>query len=351
MQAIVKRSAGPGVELADVPPPRPGPGEALLEVLVAGICGTDLHIVDWTPWAAGRVAPPRIVGHEMAGRVLAVGAGVDRLRIGELVGVESHLVDGSCRECRRGQFHVCAATRILGVDVDGTFASAVVVPERNCWPSPEALGPERVAFQEPMGNAAHAAAKGPLPGAAVLVTGSGPIGCAAVGIARAEGASRILAVDRTPERLAMARAMGADEVVDTTQVAPADLAEAFEDGLRGPADAVLEMSGDPVLLEAALATVAPGGWISLLGLGNPKAVLDLDREVVMRGITLFGVVGRQQFQTWELTTRYLASGAVDVGPLLTHRFPLAQFGQAVAVARAGRGGKVLIYPGDGSIRD
>jgi len=347
MRAILKRRTGPGVELAEVRAPAPGPGEALLRVLVAGICGTDLHIVDWSPWAAGRVHPPRVIGHEMAGRVVAVGPGVERPRVGELVGVETHLVDGVCRQCRRGNYHVCEATRILGVDVDGTLAEAVVVPARNCWPTPEALGPEVTAFQEPMGNAVHAALQGPLHDRTVLVTGSGPIGCAAVGVARAEGAARVVAVDRTRERLTMARAMGADAVVDTGPLAPPDLTGALAEALGGEADVVLEMAGAPDLLLAGLAVLAPGGWLSLLGLGNTAATLDLDRLVVMRGVTVFGVTGRRQFDTWVRTTGYLESGAVDVRPLLTHRFPIDRFAEALAVARSGRGGKVLIYPGDG----
>ncbi len=349
MQAIVKRHPGGGWEPAELPMPEPGPGQALLQVLVAGICGTDLHLVDWTPWAASRVVTPRVLGHEMAGRVLAVGPTVDRPRVGELVGVESHLVDGTCRQCRRGDFHVCAATRILGVDVDGAFAEAVVVPARNCWPTPEALGPEVTAFQEPMGNAVHAAVQGPLRDRTVLVTGAGPIGCAAVAVARAEGAARVVAVDRTAERLAMALAMGADEGVTTAGVAAGDLASRLSQACRGEADAVLEMAGAPDLLRAALTVAAAGGWVSLLGLGSADLRLDLDRLVVMRGLTLFGVTGRRQFQTWERTTGYLASGAVDVRPLLTHRFALAHFDDAVAVARSGRGGKVLIYPGNGPV--
>ncbi|HUY96323.1 MAG TPA: alcohol dehydrogenase catalytic domain-containing protein [Verrucomicrobiae bacterium] len=345
MQAVVKRRPGPGFELGEVALPEPGPGEALLEVLVAGICGTDLHLVDWTPWAAGRVVPPRVMGHEMAGRVRAVGPGVERPRVGELVGVESHLVDLVCRPCRRGDFHICAATRILGVDVDGTFAPAIAVPARNCWPTPPTLSPEVTAFQEPMGNAVHAALQGPLRGATVLVTGSGPIGCAAVGIARAEGADRVVAVDRSAERLQLAQAMGADQVVDT-QSAGADLVDRLADACGGEADVVLEMAGDADLLRAALTVTASGGWVSLLGLGLGEVTLDLDRLVVMRGVTVFGVTGRRQFATWERTTGYLESGAVDVGPILTHRFPLGQFAQALEIARSGRGGKVLIYPGE-----
>ncbi|EQD57739.1 L-threonine 3-dehydrogenase, partial [mine drainage metagenome] len=157
MRAVLKARSGPGAELATVRDPVPGPGEALLQVVAVGICGTDLHIFDWNPWAAGRVRPPRVMGHEMAGLVLAVGAGVARPKVGEMVGVETHVVCLTCRQCLRGDFHVCQNTRILGVDIDGAFAERVVVPARNCWPTASHLDPAWIAFQEPMGNAVLAA--------------------------------------------------------------------------------------------------------------------------------------------------------------------------------------------------
>lgn len=345
MRAIVKTAPGEGAELATVSDPTPGPGEVLLQVVATGICGTDLHILDWNPWAADRVRPPRVMGHEMAGRVLELGEGVERLNTGQLVGVETHVVCGVCAQCRRGDFHVCQQTRILGVDIDGCFAERVVVPARNCRPAPEHLDPAVVAFQEPMGNAVHAASQGDLSGRTVVVTGCGPIGLAAVGIARAEGARRVVAVDRVPTRLRIAERMGADSVIDSTQVA--DVAAALREGCDGPADVVLEMSGHPALIHASLEVISPGGWISLLGLGDGDSTIDLSRDVVMRGVTLYGVTGRRQFQTWEKTSEYLSSGRVDVGPILTHQVSIIDFRRAADLARSGVVGKVVLYPPEG----
>ena len=345
MQAIVKPSPGPGASVASVPEPEPGPGEVLLQVVANGICGTDLHILDWNPWAAARVKPPRVLGHEMAGRVLATGEGVSSPAVGDLVGVESHLVCLKCPQCRRGDFHVCQNTRILGVDTDGVFAERAVLPARNCRVAPPGLDPALVAFQEPMGNAVHAASQGPLRDRVVVVTGCGPIGLAAVGIAKAEGAARVVAVDRVPARLAIAEAMGADEVIDTTS--SGDLGSALRRACRGTADVVLEMSGHPALIESSLLALTPGGWVSLLGLGDGTVPLDLSTLVVMRGATLFGVTGRRQFQTWDQTAAYLASGAVDVSPILTDRFSILEFAAAAQLARAGAVGKVVLYPPEG----
>ncbi|HVC40093.1 MAG TPA: alcohol dehydrogenase catalytic domain-containing protein [Candidatus Dormibacteraeota bacterium] len=348
MQAVVKSRPGPGAGWATVPERPPGPGEAQLQLVVASICGTDLHILKWNSWAAGRVHPPRILGHEMAGRVVALGEGVESPRLGDLVGVESHLVDLDCPQCRRGDYHVCERTRILGVDVDGVFAERVIVPARNCRVAPSGLDPAVVAFQEPMGNAVHACAQGELKDQVVLVTGCGPIGCAAVGIARAEGARLVVAVDRVPARLRIAERMGADALVDTA-TAP-DLEASLRRACQGEADVVLEMSGHPMLIRGALATVRPGGWVSLLGLGDGELSLDLSSQVVMRGITLFGVTGRRQFETWDQTSRLLSSGRVDVGPILTHRVALSDFEHAADLAGSGEVGKVVLYPPEGDWR-
>jgi threonine 3-dehydrogenase len=348
LQAVVKLSPGPGAAWATAPERQPLEGEALLQLVVAGICGTDLHILKWNAWAAARVHPPRILGHEMAGLVLAVGEGVQSPHVGDLVGVESHLVDLTCPQCRRGDYQVCENTRILGVDVDGVFAERVIVPARNCRVAPPSLDPAVVAFQEPMGNAVHAAAQGDLQGQVVMVTGCGPIGCAAVGIARAEGARRVVAVDRVPARLQIAEKMGADALVDTSSLP--DLVRGLRAACRGEADVVLEMSGHPLLIQGALATIRPGGWISLLGLGDGDLTLDVSTEVVMRGITLFGVTGRRQFETWDQTSAYLSSGRVDVSPILTHRVALSDFQLAADLAGSGEVGKVVLYPRDGGWR-
>ncbi len=345
MRAVLKGRSGPGAVLGEVADPRPGPGEVLLKPVATGICGTDLHILDWNAWAAARVRPPRVMGHEMAGLVLRLGEGVERPLIGEMVGVETHVVCLTCAQCLRGDYHVCQNTRILGVDIDGAFAELVVVPARNCRPAPAGLDPAVIAFQEPMGNAVHAASQGPLRDRVVVVTGCGPIGLAAVGIAKAEGAARVVAVDRVPARLAIAEAMGADEVIDTTS--SGDLGSALRRACRGTADVVLEMSGHPALIESSLLALTPGGWVSLLGLGDGTVPLDLSTLVVMRGATLFGVTGRRQFQTWDQTAAYLASGAVDVSPILTDRFSILEFAAAAELARAGAVGKVVLYPPEG----
>ena len=341
MRAVVKSTAAPGFDLADVPEPEPGPGQVVVRVDAASVCGTDVHLWDWNPWAAGRVRPPRVMGHEMGGEVVALGSGVDTWTVGSRVAVETHIVCGHCPECQRGDFHVCANTRILGVDVDGVFAPYVAVPAHNLWPAVPGQPPEIAALMEPFGNAVHACSYGRLRGQVVGVFGCGPIGCCCVAIARAENAARIVVTDRNPYRLDMAMRMGADVAIN----ADADDLEAqVLRAAGGPLDCVLEMSGAPQAVVAATRLVRPGGWISLLGIGDQPTTLDLSRDVVMKGLSLYGVTGRRMFSTWEQTTAYLSGGLVDPTPLHTHRMALDEIAGAVALMKSGQCGKIVLLP-------
>src|SRR2546426_10511804 len=216
MQAIVKAERAPGLVVKSVPKPSPGAGEVLIAVRHAGVCGTDLHIADWDPWAQSRMHPPVVIGHEFAGEIIAVGDGVAELKTGRLVTAEGHIVCGHCLQCRTGNSHICRNTRIIGVDRDGAFAEYIVMPATNvlCL---DGIPTEVGAIMDPMGNAFHAVLSAEIPGSTVFVVGCGPIGCFAVGIARAAGAAKVLASHLNPKRLALARTMGAQVTIDATQ--------------------------------------------------------------------------------------------------------------------------------------
>lgn len=341
MQAVVKTRPGPGFDVAEVPEPEIAAGDVLLDVVAASICGSDLHLYDWSPWAASRVTPPRVLGHELCGAVVTAGSGTAAPPPGSLVAVESHLVCGRCSECERGDSHVCAATRILGVDVDGGFTTRVSVPATNLRPLDGHVAPEVVAAMEPFGNAVHACSFGSLAGATVLVLGCGFIGCAAVAIARAEGAAQVIAADRNHYRLGLAERAGADTLIPVGDDAiDGDVLAAA----RQPIDCALEMSGAPESLAASTRLVRPGGWISLLGLGSRPAVLDASGDIVMKGLTLHGVVGRRIPGTWEQAEAYVRGGSVDLAPLITHRFPLVEVERAVELMKSGDCGKVGLVP-------
>ena len=343
MRALLKESAAPGAALREVPVPEPGPGELLVRVLAASVCGTDVHIERWDPWAQENFGPPPMVfGHEMAGLVVGHGPGSGRVKLGELVAAETHLVDWTCYQCRTGRAHVCQNLRILGVHAAGTFAQYAVIPETNAWVS-EGLAPEVAALQEPMGNAVHAAFVEEIAGQSVAVLGCGPIGLMAVAIARLAGARHVFATDINPERLAIALAMGADEVIDAREdVATRLRAHTGGDGV----DVVLEMSGAESALHQGLAALTNGGRISLLGTHSRPATLDLSEEVIFKGIRVYGITGRRMFETWYRTTALLEEG-LDITPIITHRMPLAEYQRAFDLVAAGHAGKVVLLPQEG----
>ena len=341
MRALAKTAPAPGAELVERPVPSPGGGEVLLRMEAASICGTDHHLFTWDEWAAENLVPPRILGHELAGRVAATGARVTRVREGDLVGVESHIVDWTCTQCRAGMEHLCRNLRVIGVHVDGGFAEYVVIPEANAIES-NGLDPAVVALQEPMGNAVHAAFVEPIEGCSVLVTGCGPIGLCAVGIARAAGASLVIATDTEPYRLELARTMGADLALDAADPATVERIRQATGG--DGVEVVLEMSGAQAALDQALSVITRGGRISLLGIFGQPVRLDVSNLVIEQGLRIHGVFGRRIYDTWERTQALLRSGALDVSPILTHRFDLGDWERAFALIASRHAGKVVLVP-------
>jgi threonine 3-dehydrogenase len=339
MQAVVKDQRAPGLSVTTVPMPRAGAGEVLIAVRHAGVCGTDLHIADWDSWAQGRIHPPIVVGHEFAGEVVALGAGVTELSVGQLVTAEGHIVCGHCLQCRTGNGHICRNTRIIGVDRDGAFAQFIAMPATNVLPL-DGIPTEIGAIMDPMGNAFHTVLSADIPGSTVFVVGCGPIGCFAVGIARAAGAARVLASDVNPRRLALARTMGAHVLIDARQTDVVATIQA-ETGGEG-ADVVCEMSGVPSALHQAFRSVRMGGRVQLLGLPQGEVPVDFADEIIFKGITLHGVIGRKMYETWHQMRRFLSAGLLDPRPVITHRFPLTQIDQALAAIRSGDAGKVIL---------
>jgi threonine 3-dehydrogenase len=339
MLAIVKEKRAPGLKVATVPKPSPGPGEVLIAVRHAGVCGTDVHIADWDAWAESRLKPPLVVGHEFAGEVVALGDAVSGLTAGQLVTAEGHIVCGHCLQCRTGNGHICRDTRIIGVDRDGAFAEYIAMPATNVLPLdgiPTTVG----AVMDPMGNAFHAVLTAEVSGSSVFVVGCGPIGCFAVGIARAAGAARVIASDVNEKRLALAQRMGAHVTINA---ATDDVVRRVLDETRGEgADVVCEMSGVPSALHQAFAAVRMGGRVQLLGIPKGQVPIDFATEIIFKGITVYGVIGRKMYETWHQMRRYLTAGLLDPRPVITHQFPLAKIDEALAAIRSGDAGKIIL---------
>jgi len=342
MRAVVKASAGPGAEIREVPVPACGPGQLLLQVKRAGVCGTDLHIYGWDRWSQGRIKPPVTLGHEFVGEIVEVGEGVTEFRSGERVSCESHIVCNHCVACRTGNGHVCENTRILGVDVNGGFAEYVAVPAVNAWRAPSNIPIEVAAVMEPLGNAVHTAFAGPISGCNLAVTGCGPIGLFAIAVARAAGAARVVASDVSPYRLDLARQMKADVVLDARE---GDFVKRCMDLTGGTGlDGVLEMSGSPEAMRDGLDALRSGGRLSLLGIPKEPFELDWNRLVIFKGVTIHGIIGRRMYDTWYQMDNLLSSGRLDVRPAITHVMPMERFDEAIALLAAGKAGKVVLVP-------
>ena len=342
MRAVVKTSAGPGVEIREVPVPAVGAGEILLRVMRAGVCGTDLHIWEWDDWARGRMKPPVTVGHEFVGEIVEIGPGVSELKLGDRVSCESHIICHHCIACRTGNGHVCENTKILGVDVNGGWAEYVVVPASNAWRCPANIPIEVQGIMEPLGNAVHTAYAGDLSACRIAVTGCGPIGLFAVGVARAAGAAQVIASDVSPYRLELAKKMNADAVIDPSRE---DFVERVRQLTEGRMlDGVLEMSGNPVAIRNGLDALRMGGRLSLLGLPREPFDLDWNRLVIFKGVTIHGIIGRRMYQTWYQMDGLLRSGRLDLRPAITHVMPMEQVDEAIGLLRSGKAGKVVLVP-------
>lgn len=342
MKAVVKVTSGPGAEIRMVDVPSPGTRELLVKVQAASICGTDVHIYDWEPSIRHLVTPPRVFGHEFAGEVVGVGKDVTKFEVGDHVSSETHIPCGKCYQCLTGNQHICEDMGMMGFTRDGGFASYAVVPEVSAVRNPDDLSPEIASVQEPFGNAVHSVLIDKIAGDTALVMGCGPIGSACVAIARASGATKVFAVDINDYRLEIAAKMGATRVLNAQREDVVAIVKA-ETGGRG-VDVLLEMSGNEAAISQGLRALRVGGRVSLLGLPPDKITIDLARDVVFKGATLYGIFGRKMFDTWFRTANLIQSGLVDVRPLITHRFPLEQFEEGIRLMKSGNSGKIVLFP-------
>jgi len=337
MQAVRKVRREPGFEVGQAPVPETRPGEVLLRVLAASVCGTDLHIQAWDGWASQNVKLPLTVGHECCGSVVEVGEGVDGVEVGTVVAVEGHFFCGHCLMCHTDRRHLCLNMELFGVTTDGGFAEYVRVPSQNVWKLPPGTAPALGALMDPFGNAVHAVfAGGDVAGQTVAVTGCGPIGLMAIAVCRASGAARVLATDVSPYRVEMARRMGADEAVNVSESGPAEAM-----GGEG-VDVLLEFSGHAAAVDQGLDLLRPGGRVALLGLPSGEVSLKLSERVILKGISMHGIFGRRIFGTWYRATNLLEK--VDLSPVITHRMPMEEIDHATSLIRSGECGKVVLLP-------
>jgi threonine 3-dehydrogenase len=344
MKAVVKTERKRGATFMDVPAPKiTHDDEILVKVKAAAICGTDLHIYQWNKWASEHINTPQIIGHEFAGEVVEVGKEVKRVKVGDYISAETHISCGHCYQCLSGHPEVCENLKILGVSRDGAFAEYIVIPEKIAWKNPSDMPVELAAIQEPMGNAVDTVLAEDVAGKTVAITGVGPIGLLAVGVARASGATKIIVSDLSDYHLDIAKKMGADVTVN---VASANFKEVVMDETDGRGvDVGLEMSGNAHALNDLLDVMTPAGRVSLLGLFSDDFVpVKLNDNVIFKKLRIYGITGRRIFQTWIIVSRFLNSNRVDFSPVITHKFQLKDFERGMLLMEQKKSGKVILYP-------
>lgn len=338
MDALVKTTAGKGLTLMQVPVPEPKMGEVLIKVRKTAICGTDVHIYNWDPWAQKHITPSVVIGHEYVGEIAALGEGVTGLSIGQRVSGEGHIVCGHCRNCRSGNGQWCVHTKGVGVERDGAFAEYICIPASNVIPMENDIPDDIISFFDAYGNATHTALMFDVVGEDVLITGAGPIGIMAAGICRKNGARNVVITDVNEYRLDLARKLGANRPVN---VAKENLADVMKElGVVEGFDVGLEMSGNGAALNQLLGSMRNGGKVSLLGIAGPGTIIDWN-DVIFKGLTLQGIYGRKMFETWYKMEAMIQAG-LDLSPVITHRFNYRDFEKGFEAMNSGNSGKVVL---------
>lgn len=337
MKALVKKEPKQGLWLEEVPIPKIGINDVLIKTLKTSICGTDVHIYNWDQWSQKTIKTPMVIGHEFVGTVEKTGSNVHGFQVDDLVSGEGHVVCGRCRNCLAGRRHLCKNPTGIGIDRDGAYAEYLAIPVTNVWYCDPTIPADVLSCFDPLGNAAHTALTYNLVGEDVLITGAGPIGCMAAGIAKQVGARYVVVTDINPFRLELAKKMGATLTLDVRTEKIEDAQKKL--GMKEGFDVGMEMSGSPQALQGMLRNMAHGGKIALLGILPPTAI-DWD-FVVFNGLTIQGIYGRKMYETWYKVTMLIQNG-LNIEPVITHRFHYTEYERAFEIIRSGKSGKVIL---------
>ena len=347
----------PKLEVRDWPDPQPGPRDVLLAIQACGVCGSDMHFYetdkDGYILYPGLTKFPTILGHEFSGKVVEAGKEVTDLKVGDMVTVEEMIWCGHCVPCRNGFPNHCANLEEIGFTIPGAYANYIAVDEKYCWKIDaiaERFGDEQKAYEvgaltEPSCvsyNAMFSRAGGFKPGHYVSVFGAGPIGLAAIGLAKAAGAGIIAAFETSPQRRTLAKAVGADFVYDPREVKPSGI---MMDLSKGEGfNFHVEAAGAPELtipeMEKALAINAK---IVQIGRAAQRVPMYLETFQVRRS-QFFGAQGHSGDENFPNVIRLVASGRLDLSPIITARYNLADTVDAIAKSIQRSDGKILVKP-------
>jgi D-arabinitol dehydrogenase (NADP+) len=324
------------IEVRDMPMPEAGAGDVVVRVAACGICGTDQHIFE------GEFFPtyPLIGGHEVAGEVADVGRGVEDVKVGDRVAVDPCIFCGHCFFCQRGQGNHCLNWNGIGITRHGGFADYLVAPQANVYPIGD-LSYEEAAFIEPISCVVYGLHRLKISlGANVLLYGAGPIGLLMSQLVRRDGASSVTAVDLRAEKLDLARRLG----VEHTVVGGGDADDALRDISPLGYDVVIDCTGVPAVVEHMFTHVRDEGKVLFFGVNPEHARIQISPyDVFRRDLEIYGSFSLRY--TFHDAIALLANGALDVTPLVSHRFPVEGFAEALALAASGEAMKVQIEPG------
>lgn len=339
MKSLAKLKKEPGIWMYDAPMPTVGANDIKIKIHKTSICGTDVHIYNWDEWAKKTIPVPMVVGHEYSGEVAEVGSEVKGFKIGDRVSGEGHIPCGLCRNCQAGRAHLCRKNIGVGVTRTGSFAEYIVIPAGNVYHLPEHISDELGAILDPLGNATNVALSFNLVGEDVLITGAGPIGIMAGAIARHVGARHIVITDTNEYRLNLVTKMDADLIPlnvkhESIEVAVKKL------GMKEGFDVGFEMSGSKVAFNTMLSYMNHAAKIALLGFLPQDTTIDWN-IIIMKGMTLKGIYGREIFETWYKMIAMLQSG-LNIVPIITHRFKIDDFAKGFEIMASGQSGKVIL---------
>lgn len=321
MLAVRKTKKSPGLELCEIPEPKAEGSDVIVKVVSASICGSDTYIYKWEGWAPVKTPVPLTLGHEVAGIVADKGPLADTVSIGDKVALESHIFCGSCSNCKIDKRHICERFQTIGIDRDGGFATYIKIPAVCCWRLPGEIDVKYASLMEPMGNAVHAIEVLDLAGKSTAVLGCGPIGLFTVQLLKNSGASDVWAVEPSEFRLNKARSFGATRLLNPARenllTESRRILESF--------DFVFEMSGNAQALKNSLKIVKNGGTVVAFGLQRGEVPLDVTNDIILREVSVKGIVGRHMFKTWEKMTEILKSGRFRLKDIVSRELPLAEF--------------------------
>jgi len=345
MNAVVKDKKGKGFSFVrKTISTHLEPGEVFIKVITASFCGTDYHIYTYNKWAQKRLKLPLTVGHEFSGEVIKIAPDVTRVKVGDIVSAETHIICDKCEFCLRGEGHICQNTQVIGVDRDGCFAEYINIPAKNCFINNKNHSQLELSVQEPLGNAVHAITHFPIENRDVVVLGCGPIGIIAVDVARAYNARKVIAIEINEYRGNLAKELGADYVINPLKEDVYTKVMEYTNGMG--ADVIGDFSGNKTAIETAFKYLKHGGGFAILGIPDDNISIDVTNDIVFKGARIYGVTGRRIYDTWYQVKDLLDNNKLHLDKIITHTFPLSKINEAAEIMGRKECGKIVLFPGE-----